>query len=54
MALPQVSVARAPSELISTGRAGRLRVISASSRPETSRSPSSSTATGTVAWADTS
>ena len=43
MALPQVSVARAPSELISTGRAGRLRVISASSRPETSRSPSSST-----------
>ena len=54
VALPQVSVARAPSELISTGRAGRLRVISASRRPETSRSPSSSVLTGTVAWADTS
>ena len=54
VALPQVSVARAPSVVISTGRAGRLRVISASNRPETSASPSSSASTGTRACAETS
>ena len=33
---------------------GRLRLISASRRPETSAVPGSSVVTGTVAWADTS
>ena len=54
MALPQVSTARPASATICTGRAGRLRLISASSRPETRAVPSSSVVTGTVAWADTS
>ena len=54
VALPQVRTARPPSDVICTGRAGRLRLISASSRPETSALPSSSVITGTVACADTS
>ena len=48
-ALPHFRVVRVPSVLISTGRAGRLRTISARSRPETSTVPSSSVITGTVA-----
>ena len=52
--VPVSSVARPPSAEISTGRAGRLRVISASRRPETRMVPSSSATTGTLAWADTS
>ena len=54
VALPQVRTALPPSDAICTGRAGRLRLISASSRPETSALPSSSVTTGTVAWAETS
>jgi hypothetical protein len=45
---------RDPSAEICTGRGGRLRVISASSRPDTSAVPSSSAATGMVASAETS
>ncbi len=52
--LPQVRTARAPSDAIWTGRLGRLRLISASSRPETRALPSSSAVTGTRACADTS
>jgi hypothetical protein len=55
VALPQVRTARPESAVICTGLAGRLRLISASSRPETSAEPSSVTVvSGTVAWADTS
>ena len=52
--LPQVSTARPLSETICTGREGRLRLISASSLPDTSALPSSSVVTATVACADTS
>ena len=40
---------REPSVRNSTERGGRLRVISLSSRPETSTSPSSSAVTGSEA-----
>ncbi len=53
-ALPHFRVVRVPSVLISTGRAGRLRTISARSRPDTRTAPSSSVITGRLAWAETS
>ena len=52
--LPHLTVVRVPSVLMSTGLAGRLRTISASSLPETSTMPGSSAATGIVASAETS
>ena len=54
VALPHLRVARVPSVVRSTGRAGSDLTISASSRPETRTAPSSSMTTGTVAWAETS
>ena len=51
---PQVSETFAPSMVISTGLFGRLRQMSASSRPETSALPSSCTEAGSVARAEVS
>ena len=53
-ALPQLRVTSSPSDRNSAGCPGRLRVISASSRPDTRAVPSSSVATGMLAWAETS
>ena len=49
VALPHLRVARVPSVISSTGRAGSDLTISASRRPETRTVPSSSVITGTVA-----
>ena len=54
VALPQVSTARPSRALMCTGLAGRLRLISASRRPETRAVPASSVLTGTEASAETS
>ena len=54
LAEPQVSDTFAPSMVISTGLFGRLREMSASSRPETSARPSSWTEAGSVARAEVS
>ncbi len=54
VALPQDRTARPPSELIWTGRPGRLLLISASSRPETSALPAACASTGILASAETS
>ena len=54
VALPHLTVVLDPSVARSTGLAGRLRTISASSLPETSTVPGSSACTGMVAWAETS
>ena len=51
---PQVSETLVPSMVISTGLFGRLRQMSASSRPETSALPSSCTEAGSVARAEVS
>ena len=51
---PQTTVARTPSVEISTGRLGRARQMSASSRPETRTVPSSSTSASTETRAETS
>ena len=51
---PQVSETLAPSMVISTGLFGRLRQMSASSRPETRARPSSWTDAGKVARAEVS
>ena len=51
---PQVSETLAPSMVISTGLVGRLRQMSASSRPETSALPSSATSAVSVARAEVS
>lgn len=52
--LPQVSTASEPLLTISTGRAGRLRVISARTLPGISTRPGSATSASTSARADTS
>ena len=52
--LPHLTVARVPSVVKSTGRAGSDRTISASRRPETSTVPGSSACTEIVDWAETS
>ncbi|MEY9214262.1 hypothetical protein ABH917_003708 [Thermobifida halotolerans] len=54
LALPQTRRAREPSTRNSTGCGGRLRTISASSRPDTRTLPGSSTWTSTDARAETS
>jgi hypothetical protein len=54
VALPHLTVVRAPSVARSTGRAGSDRTISDSSLPETSTVPGSSACTGMVDWAETS
>ena len=46
--VPQVTCAFAPSTLMSTGRSGRLREMSATSRPDTRQRPVSATCAGTV------
>ena len=51
---PQVSWTRAPSSVISTGLAGRLRQMSASSRPLTRARPGSWTSACRVARAEVS
>ena len=51
---PHVSVTRAPSMVISTGLAGRLRQMSARSRPLTRALPSSETSAASVARAEVS
>ena len=51
---PQVSETRAPSSTISTGLAGRLRQMSASSRPLTRARPLSCTSACRVARAEVS
>ena len=53
-ALPQTSSIRVSSAVISTGRPGRLREMSASSRPETSAWPSSLTSALTEILAEVS
>ena len=53
-AVPQVSTASEPSVTISTSSAGRLRLISASSRPGISTLPVSATSASIVARAETS
>ena len=53
-ALPQVRLTPSGSSANSTGRLGRLRVISASSRPGTSTVPGSATSAPTSARAETS
>ena len=54
LAEPHVSETRAPSITISTGLAGRLRQMSASSRPLTRARPSSATSAWSVARAEVS
>jgi hypothetical protein len=51
---PQVTWTLLPSATTSIGLAGRLREMSASSRPRTSTRPASATSAGTVTLADTS
>ncbi len=51
---PQVSTIFAPSWASSTGLSGRLRQMSASSRPDTSAWPGSLTSAGTSTLAETS
>ena len=51
---PQVRDTLVPSMVISTGLFGRLRQMSASSRPETRALPSSWTEAGSVARAEVS
>ena len=51
---PQINETLEPSMVISTGLLGRLRQMSASSRPETSALPSSCTEAGSVARAEVS
>ena len=51
---PQVSVTLGPSITMSTGLFGRLRQMSARSRPETSARPSSLTSAFSVARAEVS
>ena len=53
-ALPQLSVTSSPSERNSAGCPGRLRVISASSRPGTSAEPGSSISAGSRVVAESS
>ena len=53
-ALPQLSISMSPAEVTSAAAAGRLLVISASSRPGTSASPGSPTSAGTTTLAETS
>jgi len=53
-ALPHVSSMRDASHAMLTGLAGNDRAMSASSRPETSATPSSSTVAGTVIFAEVS
>ena len=51
---PQVTCTLLPSATTSMGLAGRLREMSASSRPRTRTRPDSATSAGTVTFADTS
>ena len=54
VAVPHWSRTFAPSMAMSTGLAGKLRQMSARSRPDTSARPSSWTTAGTVARAEVS